>query len=51
MKYYIVRSRDIYIVFDEYNNIISHHLTIVEAQDKIKKLECIYFIQLLMNDH
>jgi len=51
MKYYIIKSRDVYIIFDEFNNIIFRHLTILEAQNKIKNVECIDFIQLLMTDY
>ena len=51
MKYYIIKSRDLYIVFDENNQIISHHLSINEANEKIRKLEYIELIRLLMTDY
>ena len=50
MRYTILKSRDLYIVY-EGDEIIGSFYTLKKAEDKIKKLEYANLIYLLMTDY
>ena len=50
MRYTILKSRDLYIVY-EGDEIIGSFYTLQKAQDKIRKLEYTNLIYLLMTDY
>ena len=50
MRYYIIKSRNLYLVYEGFN-LIAYYDNLKEAELKIKKLEFIDLIYLLMNDY
>jgi len=50
MRYYIIKSSDLYLVY-EVLNLIAYYDYLKEAELKIQKLEFIDLIYLLMNDY
>ena len=50
MRYYILKSRELYIVY-EGEKVIAYYYNLVDAQTKIRKLEFIDLMYLLMNDY
>ena len=50
MKYRIVKSRGLLIVYEE-DKIISYHYSNQEAEEAIRQMEYIELIRVLMNDY
>ena len=50
MKYRIIQSRDIFILYEE-DKVIGYYKTFELAEDKIRNLEYVQLMHLLMNDY
>jgi len=50
MKYEIIQSRELFCVFED-DKLISYHYSLIDAEIYIKKLEYVYLMYLINNDH
>ena len=50
MRYYIIKSRDLYLVYEGLN-LIAYYENLKEAELKIQKLEFIDLMYLIMSDY
>jgi hypothetical protein len=50
MKYKIVRSRGLFIIYEE-DKIIKYYYTYKDAEDEIRRMEYVELIHVLMNDY
>jgi hypothetical protein len=50
MKYRIVRSRGLFIIYEE-NKIIKYYYTYKDCEDEIRRLEYIEMMHILMTDY
>ena len=51
MKFKILQSRDMFILIEEENNIVGIFKTLELAKDKIRNLEYVQLMHLLMTDY